>query len=523
MTAARDGFRWVHLTALALAVILLPWSTAFLSMAQMLLAANWLAEGIVRRDLVGRFRRAFTSAPVLVYLSFLGLHALGLLWTSDLAWGLDLNRILLPVLVFGVILGEARPLEPGELRTILLLGAWSAVACAVVGDLLSPPDADYRSLSRFISHIRLALLLAFAMVVFLHYGAGLSTPWKLLSIVGIVLAWRYIGLLGSLQSMALLVLLGLVLLWRHAGRWKPRVRGAVRAAVLLVPVAALGVLVIALVQRDPLETPPVDRAERTAGGEVYMHDPANPQTENGHLVWTYVAWGELARSWDLRSAVPFDSLDARGRPMNGTLVRYLASKGLRKDSAAVMALSDAEVRAVESGVTSVRSDRWRGLRARVDEVLWELDRYRVYGEANGHSVTMRLEYWKAGRAIAKDHWATGVGTGDTRPAFAAQYERMHSRLRPEWRHRAHNEYLTLLISFGVFGLAWSLFSWWWPAWRLGAWRDPLFIAWAVLFLGSCLTDDTVETQTGATFFALYYALLVFASPGRTVTASRPAG
>jgi hypothetical protein len=42
----------------------------------------------------------------------------------------------------------------------------------------------------------------------------------------------------------------------------------------------------------------------------------------------------------------------------------------------------------------------------------------------------------------------------------------------------------------------------------------LFIAWAILFGLSCLTDDTVETQAGATFFALYYALLVFAAPER---------
>lgn len=523
MTAARDGFRWVHLTALALAVVMVPWSTAFLSMAQMLLAANWLGEGIVRKDLVGRFRRAFTSAPVLVFLSFLGLHALGLLWTTDLAWGLDLNRILLPVLVCGVVLGEAPPLDARELRTILLLGAWSAVVCVVTGDLLSSPDADYRSLAHFISHIRLALLLAFAIVVFVHYGPALARPWRLLALVSIVFAWRYIGELGSLQAMALLLVIAAVMLWRTAARWRSGPRWSARALVVLLPVAAIAWTAITVAGRGGRQPVPVDRGERTAGGELYMHDPANPQTENGHLVWTYVAWGELARSWDLRSAVPFDSLDARGRAISGTLVRYLASKGLRKDSVAVMGLTEAEVRSVEDGITSVRGDRWRGLRARIDEVLWELDRYRVYGEANGHSVTMRLEYWKAGWAIAKDHWPAGVGTGDTRPAFAAQYERMQSRLLPEWRHRAHNEYLTLLISFGVFGLAWALFSWWWPAWRMGAWRDPLFIAWAALFLGACLTDDTIETQAGATFFALYYALLVFAAPGRTVTASRPAG
>jgi O-antigen ligase len=89
---------------------------------------------------------------------------------------------------------------------------------------------------------------------------------------------------------------------------------------------------------------------------------------------------------------------------------------------------------------------------------------------------------------------------------------MGTDLAREWWHRAHNEYLTLWISFGLFGLAFALFTWWWPAYALGAWRDPLFVAWAVIFGISCLTDDTVETQAGATFFALYYALLVFAAP-----------
>jgi O-antigen ligase len=134
---------------------------------------------------------------------------------------------------------------------------------------------------------------------------------------------------------------------------------------------------------------------------------------------------------------------------------------------------------------------------------------------------MRLEFLKAGWAIAGRHWLLGVGTGDTKEAFASQYERMSSALSKEWRHRAHNEYLTLWISFGVPGLLWSLFSWWWPAKRLGAWGHAHFIAWALIFGISCLTDDTIETQAGATFFGLYYALLVFASP-RDITAVRAA-
>ena len=85
----RDAFRTVHVGALALCAIMLPWSTAILSMAQMLLVVNWLAEGVVRKDFIGRFRRAFTAAPSLVFLSIFGLHVLGLLWTTDLKCTMD--------------------------------------------------------------------------------------------------------------------------------------------------------------------------------------------------------------------------------------------------------------------------------------------------------------------------------------------------------------------------------------------------------------------------------------------------
>ena len=82
-----DAFRTVHLWSLAIAAIMLPWSTAFLSIAQMLMVVNWLAEGIVRKDLTGRFRTTFTSKPALVFLSFFGLHVVGLLWTERLGVG----------------------------------------------------------------------------------------------------------------------------------------------------------------------------------------------------------------------------------------------------------------------------------------------------------------------------------------------------------------------------------------------------------------------------------------------------
>jgi hypothetical protein len=207
-----------------------------------------------------------------------------------------------------------------------------------------------------------------------------------------------------------------------------------------------------------------------------------------------------------------DGNDPQGRPLRGTLVRYLTSLDLRKDSAGIMSLSDADIKAIEQGRPNAHASGKPTLRSRFEEVMFELGQYRAYGRASGHSVAMRLEFWRTGASIAGRHWLTGVGTGDTQIAFDREYERLGSTLAPEWRLRAHQQYLTLVISFGLFGALWCLVALWWPARTMGAAGQPLFVAWAIIFGISCLTDDTIETQAGATFFALYYALFVFAAP-----------
>lgn len=509
----RDAFSVVHLCALVLVAIMLPWSKALLSMAQLLLVANWLVEGLVRRDLKARFGRAFTQAPSVVFIGFFFLHLVGLLWTTDQKWGFDLVRILLPVLAFGAVLGASSPLKPAEFRSVLLFGAWSVVVSTFASLVARYGQAaDYRSLSVFTSHIRLALLLCLAIVVFLwdrggprylRYAGHAAALWCLF----------YIDRLGSIQGYIILAVIAAMFLWRWSVRLPKHWRWTLRVSMVLVPLLALLMGWLEVAARYRLPDPAItQKVERTAGGEYYQHDSRNPQMENGNHVWVYVAMDELERGWTGRSKVPFNGEDAKGHPVWSTLVRYMASKGLKKDSVALASLSAADINAIERGVTNAHPPRWAGATARFDEVVFELQQYHAMGAVDGHSVAMRLEYLKTGFGVARNNWLFGVGTGDTEQAFQEAYERSGSRLSPQWRHRAHNQYLTLWISFGVVGLVYGLFAWWWPAYRMKAWHTPLFIAFAVIFGISCLTDDTIETQVGATFFAFYYTLLVFAAP-----------
>ena len=521
MFGSGDRFRQVHVGALALAAIMLPWSEYLLSNAQFLLVGNWLVEGAVRKDLTGRFKRAFTHPSGLVFLSFFALHIVGLLWTEDMAWGVDLCRILLPILAFTPVLASTDPLTSGELRSVLLLGAWSTVASTVVCMAMRHEviaQGGYRELSIFISHIRLALLLCFSMAVFVLLRG--RRTWARIA-HGAAIGWClfFLDRLSSLPAFLMLAAMAGYGLWRWTARRAASARWVIRFALLAGPLIVAGYVqwcVREFFRPDGTDLSHLN--ERSAGGERYYHDREKPLRENGHYVWINVADGELQRAWERRSGREYLGLDTKGQPLRHTLVRYMASMGLTKDSIGARSLTDQDVERVEQGVPSVMAGRRDPVRARIDQVLYEWDHYRAKGNASGHSVAMRYEFLRAGWSIARANLLMGTGTGDTRPAFAAEYEREHSRLGGAWRLRAHNEYLTLLISFGIGGLMWSLFSWTWPAWRMGAFSRPLFVCWAIIFAGSCLSEDTIETQMGATFFAYFYTLLVFAYPQRELSA-----
>ena len=504
-------FGLVRMAGLFIAVAALPWNNVLLSNAQILMVLGWLGEGLAARALGRRFRQAFTDPWSLAFIAPFLLHAVGILWSEDRSWAIDLTRILLPILVFGVVLSTSPPMGERAIRDVLRVGAWSVVASTVVCLVMAGghlQSGDHRAVSMFISHVRLGLLLALAIGVFV-----LDRPAQrwLLALHGLGAIWAagFLVGIGSLSGLGSLAAMLLVLVWRGVGGARRSVRWSIRAAVVLAPTAVLLTVSGLLWPRQHATLRMSDLKQRSAGGEPYYHDISDPQWENGHPVWVHVAKEELERGWARRSRIGLYDKDERGQLLRGTLVRYLASRGLNKDSVGLLALTAEDVRRIEQGMPSVRTGRQPLLVARVEQLRMELDRYRATGDPNGHSLTMRLVYWRTGWWIARRHLWTGVGTGDTRPAFARAYEALQSPLEPPWRNRAHNEFLTLLITFGIPGLFLILASWVAPVVFLHAWRHPVFLAWATIFLVSCLTEDTLETQTGATFFALYAALFVF--------------
>jgi hypothetical protein len=255
----------------------------------------------------------------------------------------------------------------------------------------------------------------------------------------------------------------------------------------------------------------IEKLEKfTPRGEKYYHEASSREIENGNYVRIYIAREELEKSWNSRSVIAFDSIDRKGHFIEYTIYRFLTSKGLRKDADGLAALSGHEVFAIENGIANVEYQDKSSLRDRIRQVIWELDWYFKNYNPTGHSITMRLEFWKVGLGIVRENLFLGVGTGDVPRAYEEGYLKSNTQLGKNFWHRSHNQFLAITIALGLFGLCYFLFSLAFPFFASANARSYFYLTFFVIAVFSMLTEDTLETQAGVSFFAFFTALLLFA-------------
>ena len=89
---------------------------------------------------------------------------------------------------------------------------------------------------------------------------------------------------------------------------------------------------------------------------------------------------------------------------------------------------------------------------------------------------------------------------------------MHSLLDERWRLRSHNQYLSIAVAFGITGLLWFIFTLIYPLIRQARSGDYLYVFFIIISILSMVTEDTLETQAGVTFFALFTCIFLFVDP-----------
>jgi hypothetical protein len=515
ITNRNNLLRYLQFIGFAIIAVALPFSNFLMSFGMFWLCGVLLLQLIndatLKVPFAHRWKRFTSNSTALALIALYALPIIGLLWTQNMDYALWDLRMKLPILVLPLLISLVNPLTQGEFRALIglfLLAVLIAVMwCLQVYWLGSPEiDRDVRQISVFISHVRFSLLIVLALGLLVRFAHG-SAQGKVLIVLFSLPCLYFIYIIGSITGtlvlMALVAWMGLRYSFSQEKRWK---RYALPIMILVVFTGASAYLVHSYKRYFMVEFTDWNALEKTTPrGELYDHHPTFPFIEDGHYVMTYVAWGELYDTWNSRSALHPDSLDGRGHIVKGTLIRYLASKSLRKDADGVRALTNEDIVAIEAGAPTCTEMDERGLEKRLNRIFFEWSNYRAGGDPDGHSVIQRWEFWKTAVWIIKQHVWIGVGTGDVKDAFQSAYTMNDSPLDKTYRLRAHNQYLTMWVTYGLFGLIAFTTIVFWPVLKDKR-RDSLTIMIVLLVSLSYLTEDTLESQAGVMFMAFFYML-----------------
>ena len=547
----RTYLNQAYLLGLLMVAVGLTLSPFLMGMSQFWLAIVWFVDALTppfkgTRGIKTKLSRFFQNKAAVLLVAFYLMHVVGLLWTSDFQYAMKDLRVKLPILVMPFVLSSMEPLERKRFDLLMLVYVLPVFIATLFSSVTywRHDYEDVREISRFISHIRFCLNIVFCIAIIGWYIVKTKVPKDSQSAEGpskvrfpvpafstkvainrylqyFLLFW-FVYQIYIFESLSGYVILGVVVLvtavyaflqWKKSRAWHIAV-GATALTLLL----AVTLLAIHFV-RPMLKVEPVDFAaleKKTALGNDYWHDTVYNPVEDGRYVGLYYCRKELQETWPQRSSLPLEGTTLNGEDLEATLSRYLTSKGLRKDAQGVMALTDEDVNNIEQGVANYNNWKHAGMHARLSSTMFEYGLYRRFNNPNGGSLSQRLEYTRASFHIIGQHPWFGVGTGDVPQVFAQTYDEIHSPLKEEFRFRAHNQYLAIAVAFGLVGLAFFLFVLFYPWFSSKRYHTYLYMVFLTIMLLSMFPEDTLETQAGATLFAFFESLLLFAKPQNSV-------
>lgn len=480
------------------------------SVPQFILLGNWLLEGKFQE----KWHQLKNNKLFWILSSVFLMHVLGMIYSSDLKAAWDDVRTKIPLMYLPLVFFTSTRLKREEWHYLLyafLAGTMVNLGWCFIYKNIIHHTEQVREVSRFMSHIRLGFLVDMAIFICFYFiSLHEFKKWQLLFLT-LAAAFLYsLYELGLMSGVVNILLVGTGFGAHYLFR-----RSKI-SFILYIIFLVVVVLFVTMKARQfynehfTLSENSINKRQKfTLSKRPFNHYPFSKQIENGVLVTNNIQEEELQREWNRR--VPDDSIHLEQKinlQRYFTLVRFISGKHQWKDSASVASLNETEIALIRQGIPNHLYSNWSFLKKRFYELVCELEEYQNNGNVNGHSFTMRLYYLKSAISIIKAHPAFGVGTGDVQQGMNEEYDRSNSPLDKEWYKRPHNQFVTITVALGIAGLFIFLLSLIWPIWILKNDLDTLYYLFFSSVVISFLFEDTLETQIGLSFFAVFNTLFL---------------
>ena len=508
----------IYIYILAFTVLSIPLSRFAISLSMLFLTLNWILE----LNFKTKWERIKKNKGIIFFSLVFFVHIIWLINTENFHYAIkDIsNKVIL--LLYPIILGTSRKITNKELKQILLWLTLSVIVASLISTsvligITKIQINDIREISLFMSHIRFSLLIDFCIfsLFYLIYSKKyiLSRSEIIIYIIGIMWLVVFLYLLKSYTGIIIFFIVSLVVLIRISMQTK----ALIPRFFLQVSVITILLLIASFITHSISKFYSVERIDMesldlvTKNGNKYKHFINNKQIENGNFVWIYYCDKELKSEWEKRSSLDYNGIDSSGQMLKTTLIRYLTSKGLKKDSVGMSKLTSHDIENIENGMANYIFENKYSIYPKVYQLIWQIDVYLKGTNPSGNSITQRVEYLKTSFHIIKDNFWFGVGTGDVKDKMMEQYDIDNSQLSERWRLRSHNQFVAFFLTFGIFGFIIILFALFYPPINQKAFGNLLFTILFLIVLLSFINEDTLETQIGITFFSYFYSLFLFGS------------
>lgn len=470
----------------------------------LLLAVNWIAEW----NWTEKWQRLKKHKSALFWLLFLLVLCLGFVKADDASAALDNFATKLPLCLAPVIVATSKKMNFKELAFALGIFIVSVLSATIysVCYYASHEITNIREISPFISHIRFSLCIDISIVLLFSVVLSQNKIKRIYRLVSLSVACWLVLYLFVAQTLTGILLLAFVVVVYSVcvlcSRNYMRKKKIYAGAFLSVWILALAYVVVISYQYFHVDQKDYQHLEPyTVNHHPYSHD-LNSMVENGSYIGVYVCEEELRSAWNRRSTISYDD------PLiAASLIRYLNSLHLRKDSAAVMSLSDWDVHQVEQYVANVDYTRKLGLKRALYPMFFSMDLYSYNGTLTHSSLLKRWLAWKASMKLMAQYPLWGVGLGNQKQALMEVQMVENQTFEPI--PGCHNQFLTFGLIAGVFAIAAFVFLLAYPFFEQKGKMTFVYIAFFIILVGSMFTEDTLETQAGYSLFAVLNALILY--------------
>lgn len=507
----------IYFWLLALLAVSLPLSHFLIGLSQVLLGINWILEGNFKEKF-----KILKQRKGLIY--FLGIYVVLLVWlcfTNDYSKALFELNIKFPFLQLPLIIATSKPLNNKQIKRILgffvaAVTVAAIIVSLVIFEVIHKNFNNIREASIFIHHIRFGILMATSIIFMIYWIITnvVNKKWLYLLLI-LPIGWllHTMVLLKTLTGIIILFSTLLILIIIYIRKVKSFYLKLIFAVYFIgMPIFIVTYIKNALNQYYYVDNVDFSKLPQyTQSGNPYWHDTTCHRIENGHFVMINICQKELKTEWNKRSELNYDSVDKRKQNLSSTLIRYMASKGLTKDSAGMSKLTATDINNVEKGLTNYIFAQKSSLYPKIYEVIWEIDEYQKTRNANKHSVTQRLVYYDITLYLIKSDLLFGTGTGDVKSTFSQYYQNHDTGLSTFSQNESHNQLLRFIVEFGLIGFLFLIFCFLYPPFAEKKWNSFYFLTIFIITFLSFINEDTLETQIGATMVSYFFSLFLFGS------------